>query len=168
MINERALKAYELWSDESQRFDYFILGLIGAVTAYVAQNLKPEKLGWSPFTLELVGLVLLIASAMCGFRRAESNIGVLKYTHQRLEWEAQLSSLVEVYNGQAVRSNLGEILSPEQAEKRAANLREAISNIAKLQEQAATASGRAYLYRNYLLLFGFLAVVISSVLRAYA
>lgn len=167
-MSERSLKAYDAWRDEAQRFDYFILGLIGALAAYVAQNLKPQRLGWSPFTLELVGLFLLVAAAFFGFRRIEHNVALLRQTHARLEWEDNLASIVENYRGNAVRTNLGEVLSPDDIERRAQDLRASITKIGKLQEATATASGKNYQRRNWCLLAGFLILIVARILQVYS
>lgn len=166
-MGERSLKAYEAWREESQRFDYFLLGLIGALAAYVAQQMKPEPLGVSPFTIELAAIAALVAAAIFGFRRIEHNIGLLRQTHQRLEWEENLSSLVENFRGNPVRTNLGDVLTPDQVESRAAQLRSAIQKMNELQEASAKASGANYLRRNVCLLVGSLLVVAARVAQAY-
>jgi hypothetical protein len=82
--------------------------------------MKPEPLGFSPFTIELAAIAALVAAAIFGFRRIEQNIGLLWQTHQRLEWEENLTSLVNNFRGNPLRTNLGEVLTPEQVEARAA------------------------------------------------
>jgi len=160
-MSERSLKAYDAWRDEAQRFDYFILGLIGAVTAYVVQNLEPHKVRSLLFAIQLAGLILLIAAASFGFRRIEQNIALLRHTYTRLEWEENLSSLVENYRGNAVRTNLGDVLTPEDTENHAQQLRAAIAKIGELQEVAAKASGKNYLRRNWCFFVGFILIAIS-------
>ena len=41
---DRSVIAYEHYREASQRFEYFVLGISGALCAYITQNLKPEKL----------------------------------------------------------------------------------------------------------------------------
>jgi len=44
-MTERSLIAYENWKTSQEKFDYFILGVIGAFCAYVSQNITFSKLG---------------------------------------------------------------------------------------------------------------------------
>jgi hypothetical protein len=166
-MSERSTTAYNAWREEAQKFDYFMLALIGAVCAYVAQGVKPQKLGWTPFTFELAAVTCLVGAAVFGFRRIEHNIGLLYQTHSRLEWEEHLSQLVTKYSGAPLQTNLGEVLTPERIEKRAAVLREAITNTEALQERSVKLSGANYQRRNWSLLIGFALLVASRVIQPY-
>ena len=59
---KRSLIAFEQYQKGAEKFDYFVLGVSLALCAYVGQTLKPERLGCSPYTLEVFGIALIIAS----------------------------------------------------------------------------------------------------------
>jgi hypothetical protein len=73
---KRSLIAYEHAREGSQRFEYFILGVSVGLCAYIGQTLSPQKLGFSPYTLEVCSLVVLIASIVVTFKLIESVITV--------------------------------------------------------------------------------------------
>ena len=55
-----------------RKFDYFMAGLVTAVTAYVGRTYRPGPLGWNPDALELVALMAFVASAVAAFKRIET------------------------------------------------------------------------------------------------
>jgi hypothetical protein len=69
---ERSIIAFEHYREAQQRFEYFIVGVVVALCAYVGQTLAPEPLGLSPYTLEVLSVALLIVSAVVSFKRLES------------------------------------------------------------------------------------------------
>jgi hypothetical protein len=72
----------------SERFDYYLTGGTAALAAYIGQNLKPSRLGWSldglPQTLELVALGLLVLSVFCGLRQIESSISLSRSNYRQV------------------------------------------------------------------------------------
>ncbi len=167
-MSERSLLAYQSYHDTSVRFDYFVSGLTGALCAYVAQHLKPERITFSPYLLELVALGFLIASVIFAFRRLESTVQLLKRMHGRLEFEEQLAAIVKGYTGNTMHTSQGELLTPERMQRRAELLRDAIAGAEQLQEQSITKSLRTYQYRNATLFVGFVLLVVAKVLHPYA
>jgi hypothetical protein len=43
MAIERSDKLFEASRDAQQKFDYFVLGIIGALCAFIGQSFKPEE-----------------------------------------------------------------------------------------------------------------------------
>jgi hypothetical protein len=163
----RSVTAYEQWHGAAQQFDYFVAALTGAICAYVAQNLKPQRISFSSYALELLALIILIASAYFGFRRIESNVLVAHQTHARLEVEEHLAALRASYRGNPVTDQLGKVLQPEQAEHMIKRFGEIIGDISNEQREYANRSGEFYKWRNRCLYIGFCGVVLARLLSPY-
>jgi hypothetical protein len=73
MTNSRT-QAYEQYRDASQRFEYFILGVSIALIAYAGQALIPQKIGANAYTVEIVGILLIIAAVLISLKRLEKLI----------------------------------------------------------------------------------------------
>lgn len=49
-MTDRSILAYEHYREATQRFEYFILGVSGALCAYIGQHLSPQKIGLTAYT----------------------------------------------------------------------------------------------------------------------
>jgi hypothetical protein len=168
MPTDRSDAAYEYWRESSEKFDYFVTGLTGALAAYIGQTLLPVRLGINPQTLELISLGCLVASVLFGFIRIEKNVTILRVQSQRLYAEEARGSLTEAaQNGPALNAATGEIVSTAELRRRAtersATIELAESTLTKLSESSA----RFYSLRDSLLFVGFLLLVIAKILPAY-
>lgn len=67
MTTERSDKLYVNWRASTEKFDYFMLGVICALCAFIAQGYKPSRLGLNAITLELIALLILVLSVVAGF-----------------------------------------------------------------------------------------------------
>jgi hypothetical protein len=72
MSTERSDALFKSWRESTEKFDYFMLGVLGALCAYVAQGYKPARIGINSGTAELIALLLLVLAAVLGFRRIEA------------------------------------------------------------------------------------------------
>jgi hypothetical protein len=71
MSIERSDKLFGAARDSAIKFDSFMLGVIGAMCAFIGQPFHPVKPGWNPSTCELGALLTLLTSSVAGFRRIE-------------------------------------------------------------------------------------------------
>jgi hypothetical protein len=51
-----SVSAFEHYRDAPQRFEYFLIGVLVALCAYVGQMISPQKLAFSPYTLEVFSM----------------------------------------------------------------------------------------------------------------
>src|SRR6266480_2363336 len=72
--NENYRQIFEHYRDASQRFEYFVLGVLVALVAYAGQALSPQKIGLNAYSLEIAGLLLIIAAIVLTFKRLEKLI----------------------------------------------------------------------------------------------
>jgi hypothetical protein len=168
MTTERSDKVFDSWRQAAEKFDYFILGVTGALCAYISQVYKPARLGLNPDTLELLALILLVCSAIVGFRRIERSIEVTLLNHRLLRTNEERGALVsKAQSGPLVNESTGDILSPQMVQQHIQEISAAIPNLRIQAERASTAASRAYHLRNWLILIGFGALMYAKVWSAY-
>jgi hypothetical protein len=163
MSESRSVATHQQYLEALQKFDYFIAGLTGALSAYIAQNWKPQKTAHlGPETLELVALLLLFAAAVAGFKRIECTIATLRLNASwlhTLENRGAIAGAIQESEGRPMFNALtGEYLSPLDASQRYHALSEAAPELQKKLDRAATETNR---WRNRLLVSGF-AVLLTA------
>ena len=65
-------------NEEAKKLDYFILGVTLAICAYLAQTNPYAQLGINKETFLLGSLLVFASSAICGFKRLEASIAMLR------------------------------------------------------------------------------------------
>jgi hypothetical protein len=164
----RSLKTFEHYRDASQRFDYLVTGAVGALCAYIAQTYIPQKLGLNSNTLELVSLLVLVASAVAGFKRIEYTITLHKLNFRFLDRGEVRGHLIANTNGETfINIHSGDIITPEYASQLISKVDKELPEIDKNIKKYGILSSRAYKVRNYALLIGFLLLLLSRVLKPY-
>lgn len=156
MTTERSDKVFENWRQAVEKFDYFMLGVTGALCAYISQVYKPAKFGLNPASLELLALVLLVGSAVAGFRRIERTIQVTSLNHRLLRANEERGILVsKASGGSLINESTGDILSPQMVAQHIDAVTQSIPNLKLQLELARSAADRSYSARNVLLFIGF-------------
>lgn len=168
MSTERSDGVHEKWRASAEKFDYFILGVLGALCAYISQNYKPEKLAINPGTVELLALLILVLAAIIGFRRIEATNLATLINHQILHAHERRGVLTSViHNGPRFNSQTGQTYTQEYAQQEIPELGKKIDQLTlqlhKVQQQAQ----RHYQVRNVLMLLGFLVLLATKVFSAY-
>jgi hypothetical protein len=168
MAGEHSAKAYDYWRQASEKFDYFVTGLSGALVAYIGQTIEPHRIGLSAESAELAALGLLAASVVAGFKRIETNVTFLSIMQKDAKNDETKNELRSI-SGHALVVDLasGLPLSPGEIAARITK-HEVVSKAAeeKLDELKAQ-SVSWYRWRNRLLMAGFAALVIAKLLPAY-
>ena len=168
MITDRSDKVHETWRQSSERFDYFVLAVTGALCAYISQTLVLRPLAFSPNSSEFLALVLLCASVVAGFRRIEAAVTVYRTNHLYLRALEEHGSLTSKRaGGILMNESTGEVIPPNLVTARIAALGEAAPELRELGEKQSRAAGRWYLIRNYLLAAGFFTLLAAKVWSAY-
>jgi len=167
MSTDRSDKVFEAARDAQIKFDYFMLGIVGALCAFIGQSFQAARIGINPSTLELMSLLMLFGAAIFGFLRIESMNLTMRLNAQHLRMQEERGMLVASKGNPGFNRSTGETLSPEKIAAKVAALTEVIP-ISK--EQLANAQGRTLKYyklRNLLLISGFLSLLGARVWTAY-
>ena len=168
MTTERSDKVYDNWRQGAEKFDYFVLGLTGALCAYISQTYTPEKLGLNPGTLELLSLALLVFAAIAGFKRVETIIEITRLNHWSLRANEERGALISKSRSQPLlNESTGDILSPQMVQQHVNALTHSIASFDPQIKNAQSSALLWYRIRNLLILVGFAVLVSAKVLSAY-
>ncbi|QSI78679.1 hypothetical protein [Niveibacterium microcysteis] len=170
MATERSDKLHSDWRASTEKFDYFVLGVVGALCAFVGQSYKPGRLGFNPAALELIALLVLVFSVVAGFRRIEQTLIITALNSRELHaLEARGGMAKNMQNGSTlVNEATGQFFTPEQAIRRFEELTHIVKAVQPPLEKAKTAAWQYYRARNALALCGFLLLLAARVWSAYS
>jgi hypothetical protein len=167
MATERSDKLNEAARDGQQKFDYFILGVIGAVCAFIGQSFRPQQLGINPSSLELIAVLTLFGAGVAGFKRIEGTNRVLKMNSGYLYFQEVRGAIVAAQGTPFINAATGRVYSPHEAASNIAALDEVIPKAKADLDQAGNDSLIAYKWRNRLLFAGFILFIGSRVWSGY-
>lgn len=168
MTTKRSDGLYESWRLSTEKFDYFILAVLGALCAYISQNYSPEKIGVNPGTIEFLSLLILVLSVILGFRRIEQTNQSLRLNHQLLHSYERRGNLSEVIEkGTGTNRGTGEIYTPEYAMQETVVLTSKIKTIEPLLKESQIKAKKYYNLRNYSMFLGFMLLIFAKLFSAY-
>ena len=169
-MTDNDTKIFDSWREASQKFDYFVTGLIGALVAFIGQSFHPVRIGINPGSLELASLLILVASFWAAFKRIESNTENLRLTFERNRAEDQLIEIRTARESGNIAHDMqtGRPLSDEEKDKLVESYKTKYNAKHALLEKFSTRAYHYYHWRNYLLIFGFLLLLVARVLKSYA
>ena len=169
--DNQSVTEFACYRENLQRFEFFLVGVSFALSAYVGLTLHPEKLTFlSAYTIELVALALLVISAALGLRRVESLAQIRRWNGELLDSiEKRGAVMVSKPNseGLIVVQNPGRLLTMEAAAEWVTVLNEKIPVVHHMIEKATMRADRLYRLRNRLLLIGLCGVILAKILTPY-
>jgi len=155
-------------NEASQKFDYFITGMTGALCAYISQTFKPSILSYTPETLELISLVVLIMSLAFGFLRIHKTVDCLGHNGKYLRALEGLGQMVKNRGKQGLLNEAtGEILDQQGIERKIANSQNTIIDNKTSMDKSIKYADRYFSLRNLTLVLGFLMFTVARVWSAY-
>lgn len=168
MSHDRSDFAYEIWWRASERFDYFVTGLTGALTAYVGQHVEPVRLGANAPTVQLAALAVLAGSTILGLLRIEAVVSALQAGWLRLSASESRGNLHQgVMAGHHFNAATGDVLSSRQMLELAEISEQGGRRASEASQRWLTRATAYYHWRNRTLLVGFVLLVLSRLLPAY-
>jgi hypothetical protein len=168
-MERQSYKMHQAYLVSEEKFDYFILGVIGALSAYLSQNITFLEFGFNNGTLGLVALLIIIVSGIFGYNRIEKCILVKKidvkiassYEDQENYVSAKSDSLI---GGVSHNKLTGERLSTHDVNKKLEYNKQLTSNLNDKVELLIDKTVIYYRLRNWCLILGFILIVIAKVL----
>ncbi|MDQ3495252.1 MAG: hypothetical protein M3485_06995 [Pseudomonadota bacterium] len=167
MTIERSDKLYEASMAAQQKFDYFALGIVGALCAFVGESFEPTRLGYNPSTLEFVSLLMLVGSAVAGFLRIQGTNQLMRMNSHYLRMQEEKGALASALGSPIINRGTGEAFSADQVAAKVSALEEVVPTAREAMDTVGKATLRTYNARNWLLLVGFLLLLLSRVWAAY-
>jgi len=156
----------------AQQFDYFMLGMIGAMVAYIAQNVEPRTFNSPSYDIYIVAVIALLLALYCGIARIERSNLYRQLNAKSLHLAEKRGKLTEAL--QQVQLG-GSVLNTETGESHTAPeiiamIRDISDELPKGQRalhKVAASSLSFYKWRTRLFLFGVTGVFVAKVLAAY-
>lgn len=168
MSTERSDGVYGTWRNSTEKFDYFVLGVLGALCAFISQTYKAERIGINPGTLELLALLVLVLGAVFGFRRIEAINQATLINHQILHSYEIRGGFVElIQKGPGFNAQTGETYTPAFAKIEIAKLNKKLEHLHPKIEEVQNRALRHYHRRNALTIIGFLMLLAAKLFSAY-
>ena len=143
------------WSEAVQKFDYYLVGIIGAGVVLLLRDLRIEHLGFTSDCVRATGVFCLLLSFIAGLIRLERFHMFLRFDHERLA-RAPYREAIKSGNRNIVRESDMQTMSPEEV---AAFEAQTDANHVRLKAGMASAvrlMGIAYAVRNSTLFIGLL------------
>lgn len=171
--NEKSMTLHTHWRSSAQKFDYFVLGATGALCAFISQTFTPERIAFSPATVELASLLILIVSGLFGFIRIEAvNAAWVANFHELFLGEESEKMKTAAERGKKegmyiYLSSSDNGVSPDDLKVIAKQKRDLA---AEVSVKGAVFEKDAYTYykvRNYLLLAGIVTLLIARIWKPY-
>ena len=167
-MTERSVLAYDAWKNSQEKFDYFILGVIGALCAYLSQSIDIGPLGVNSSTLQLVALLTILLAGVAGFLRLESAVELFGLSHHRLHLNEKKGQLVSNFKGGPVlNSKTGQVLQPHEVVVEVKAIDQVLPDLEIKMKRVQSKTVTYYRARNVLLLIGFLMVIGAKIWAAY-
>jgi len=169
MATDRSDKLHFEWRASTEKFDYFVLGVIFALCAFIGQAYKPRGSLSIPDALEITSLLILVLAAISGFKRLEQTILVSAVNSQRLHaLEAKGGMVDKMQNGLSlINAATGDFYSPEQAVARVEKLNKKIKLLEGPLEKHKQLALVYYKRRNLAALIGFLLLIAARISSVY-
>jgi hypothetical protein len=167
-MSERSIKSFDYYQALQQQAEYLLVGLLAASIAFFWQSSKPERLGLTPATLHLVGLVFLFLAIVVALIKLHRQPFIHALNSELLELSDQKSSLVQsASQGKTVVSGVFGIMEPSQQAKRIQILDQQIASVGKKIAEIDRLCSRLYSWRNFLLVSGYLIFVVHRIWLPY-
>lgn len=143
---DRAMDIHKISADAALKFDHFVLGMLVAVCAYLAQSTEFGVLGWNAYTLQLLSMLFLATSAFCGFKR--------------IEWLNTAHRINGVYLDRKTELRESEQQTQSQVEKELKAITDEMKSIRKKTKYY-------YRVRNWMMMIGFTSYLAAKVINPY-
>lgn len=151
--------------EAAQRFEYFLLGISLALCAYVGQSTKPERLGFSAYTIEVLSIAILIASIIAGFIRVEAMIATSSLNHDVVELQLRRAKLVK--REPTFDERTGAALTEFQMDFAISEMNKTLLKKQCQMTDAVARGHKWYWWRKLLLAVGFAGLFLAKILDPY-
>lgn len=151
--------------EAAQRFEYFLLGISLALCAYIGQSVKPEKLGFSAYTVEILSIAVLIASIVAGFKRVEAMIATSSLNHDVVDLQLKRAKLVK--REPMFDEGTGAALNDFERDFAISEMSKVLKEKTRKMEEAVARGHRCYWWRKLLLAVAFGGLFAAKILEPY-
>jgi hypothetical protein len=95
----RSIELFGITQKSSERFDYFVCGVAGALFAYIGEHYEPHKLEFGFSLLEPISLVMLACSFFVGLKQIETVIVQRRINYKILDVSERAGNMTRALSG---------------------------------------------------------------------
>jgi len=168
-VADRSLEAWKSWKDAQLKYDYYIVGLVAALFAYVGSNYVPQKIAFSQNTFELVSILFLALSLIVGIRRLEIDLVLQTITLKQCEAKEMRNAANKISAfGGSHNLDTGGFITVTDAEQRAKKMESAIEVLNNGFSEVSNRATWLFKIRNWALTLGFITLAASKIIGVYS
>jgi hypothetical protein len=168
----RSIELFGITQQSSEKFDYFVCGVAGALFAYIGEHYTPQRFEIGISLLDPSALLFLAGAFFVGLKQIETVIVMRRINFKIVDSSERAGNMTKALSGGTggpyYNEEGGEILTLADVHRiRQERIQEREALQPKLQEATLKAQ-RLYKVRDWLLILGFLCVFASKILKPYA
>lgn len=166
-------KSFELFSKEhasTQKFDYYICSVAGALFAYIGQTYEPHKLNSFLNCLTPVGLLCLVVCLLFGFLVIYQNSTLTRINKEMLTAQEMSKELTKILVDckESYQNDYGEVFSRQDCIKIRKQKGEEVKNSIQKANSLMDAIDCLVICRNIFLVVGFILILAAKICQPYA
>jgi hypothetical protein len=169
-MGEASRSAHQLWSESSQRFDYFVTGISIALVAYLAPTVAETTFQHWSGALQPLALFMFFAAAALGLKGIENSVVYRGANYEKLIADERTNLLFEGLHSGSTPTNpdTDSVVPLEQlkADRNASALR--AKEAEKRMRQLGNLGRRLYSGRSWSLIAGLSLLIIARILPTSA
>ena len=147
--------AYVRWNEAVQKFDYYLVGVVGAGVVLLLRDLRIEHLGFTSDCMRAMGVFCLLLSFIAGLIRLERFHIFLRFEHERLARDPYREA-IKSGNRNVVRESDSQTMSPEEVDTLETKMDMDHARLKAGRANTVQCMRIAYSFRNWALFIGLL------------
>jgi hypothetical protein len=145
---------YDHWKEAVQKFDYYVVGIVGTGLILLLRDLKIESIGFHSDFIRALGIFALLVSFIAGMLRLEKFHMLMRFEHEKLK-RSRYRDAVKAGNSDIVRESTEIEALEKKLDSNHIVLQEALTGLGRTMN-------RAYSVRNWALLTGLLLLFFGA------
>lgn len=170
MAEKRSDTLFHDFYKSAEQFDYFMLGLVSAIVAYIVQNVTTGSLLSPSYVFQLLSVTSLLFAMFFGIIRLEKSMVCRRLNAKLLDSVEKRGAYTKAI-GEGMREMLnastGVVYTRLQLQNEIARITESLPEGEKMLEKTQKESLTYYKLRNRCFLFGVVGVYASKVAGPY-
>lgn len=153
--------AYARWNEAVQKFDYYVVGIVGAGLVLLLRDFRVEHYGFSQDCFRAGGIFFLLVSFVAGLLRIERFHMFLRFEHARLV-RMPYREAVKNGNTNILKEVEYQVMTPDEIQLFEKTLDESQMRLGEGIDSAVRQMGVAYSVRSWSLLIGLLLLFAAA------
>jgi hypothetical protein len=153
--------SYARWNDAVQKFDYYVVGVIGAGLVVLLRDLKIDRFEWSSNTVKAAGVGFLLVSFLAGLVRLERQHMLLRFENEKIKLSGYRERL-KTGTTNVIKESSYQKMTAAEIDALASQVDANFSAVQEALRRTGNRMALAYSVRNWTLLVG-LIVLFSAV-----